>query len=168
MARPDNKHLFVSYARPDVGPVTALVAALRDEYRLRALPVDVWMDSADLQPGEHWERAIQRALLDSFGLLIFISRNSMRSPWVRTELVAAATTDRFVVPVMLERVTELPEELAQRQWIDLTGEPTPARIRIVADQIAQATDRYLATNPVIPPVPQAEAPALAKDLADQV
>jgi hypothetical protein len=99
MPSESRKHLFVSYAQQDADPVQRIVNALQEEYRVRALPIDVWIDRARLQPGEQWEQSIKKALLDSFGLLIFVSPASMNSKWVRAELdIAAAGTDRCILP----------------------------------------------------------------------
>jgi hypothetical protein len=54
---------------------------LQEEYRARALPIDVWFDEARLRPGEQWDESIRKALLDSFGLLIFVSLASVSSKW---------------------------------------------------------------------------------------
>jgi predicted nucleotide-binding protein len=146
--------------------VEPIVAALRVEYQARKLPIDVWIDREELRPGEQWGHAIRRALLDSFGLLIFVSPASMRSKWVRTELdVAAAATDRFVVPVILEHVPDLPSSLAQRQWVDFSSGRTPEAIRHAAAKIADATTQYLRMDRGMPPVREKEAPALAESLA---
>ena len=166
MLSENRNQLFVSYARPDAVPVEQFVNALRQEYQARALPIDVWIDSEDLRPGEQWERAIQRALLNSFGLLIFVSPASMSSAWVRNELaVAASATYRFVVPIILKQVPDLPSALAQRQWEDLSNRLTPGAIRDAAANVADATARYLKKDHVAPPIRQAEVPKLAESLA---
>jgi hypothetical protein len=54
MLSENRKQLFVSYARHDAVPVEQFVNALRQEYQARALPIDVWIDSEDLRPGEQW------------------------------------------------------------------------------------------------------------------
>jgi predicted nucleotide-binding protein len=168
LARPDNKHIFVSYAQLNIEPVTLVVDALRREYRMRGLPVDVWMDTADLRPGERWDNAIERALLESIGLLIFVTPASMESQWVQFELgAAAAANDRLIIPVILKHVDNLPPMLAERQWIDLSGPIEPRAILDAARRIAETTERYIEKNRVVPPVPQAAVPTLAKNLADE-
>ena len=49
-----NKFVFVSYARTDAKMVLPIVEAVQQEYRNRALGVDVWVDTARLNPGEQW------------------------------------------------------------------------------------------------------------------
>ncbi len=160
------RHLFVSYSRQDAEIVTQFIETLRFELRVQMLPVNIWMDIEDLRPGEQWANVIGRALTDSLGLLVFVSRASMQSEWVRAELRAAATaTDRLIVPIILEHVKDLPEGLALRQWLDLTGRPTSAEFHEGARKIAEATSRYLADQKNTPPVPSNEVEAVAKNLA---
>jgi predicted nucleotide-binding protein len=90
----------------------------------------------------------------------------MSSTWVRNELaVAASATDRFVVPIILKQVPDLPSALGQRQWVDLSNRLTPGAIRDAAAKIADATARYLKKDHVAPPIRQAEVPKLAERLA---
>ena len=96
----DKQYLFVSYAREDLDRVRPLVDAVRSELEFRALPVDLWMDISNLQPGQQWDVAIAEALGSSIGFLFFVSPRSMRSEWVRRELeIAAASSDRLIIPV---------------------------------------------------------------------
>lgn len=169
MSSESRKQLFISYAQADAEPVVRIIEALRHEYRERALPIEVWIDRDALRPGEQWNHSIQRALLDSFGLLIFVSPASMSSKWVQAEIAAVATaTDRFIVPVILEHVTDLPLTLAQRQWLDLSDRLTPRAIRSAVAKIVDATVLYLKRDHITSLVPQAEAPKLAECLAREV
>jgi hypothetical protein len=46
----------------------------------------------------------------------------MSSKWVRAELeVAGAATDRFIIPIILKHVPDLPRTIALRQWLDLSS-----------------------------------------------
>lgn len=166
MASEKNKQLFVSYAQIDAEPVERIIDSIRQEFRTRALPVDVWIDREALLPGEQWNQSIQRALLDSFGLLIFVSPASMNSEWVRAELAAAtAATDRFIVPIILQHVPDLPTALKQLQWLDLSNQLTPSAIHNAVVKITDATTRYLKKDRLTSPIPQAKASILAESLA---
>ncbi len=112
-----------------------IVNAPRD----RVLPIDVWIDRFELRPGEQWEHSIKKALLDSFGLLIFVSHASTNSEWVRAELnVAVAATDRLILPIIVERVPDLPLAIQQIQWL-VSSRLTPTVIPDAAAKIADAT-----------------------------
>src|SRR5438874_10789426 len=102
------RHLFVSYARADAPLVLPLVSAVRQEYKRRALDVDVWVDLDNLTPGQRWDAEITRVLRDSIGLLVFVSPASMQSDWVKREITAAADVmGRLIIPVILRHVPDL-------------------------------------------------------------
>lgn len=169
MTTDKNKQLFVSYAQIDAEPVERIIDSLRQEFRSRAIPIDIWIDRDSLQPGERWDYSIQRALLDSLGVLIFVSPASMSSEWVRTELaVASSNTERFIVPIILQHVPDLPAALKQRQWIDLSNQLTQQTIHDASLKIADATALYLKKDRLIPPVLRADAPRLAKNFAREI
>jgi predicted nucleotide-binding protein len=166
----NNRYLFVSYAREDIERVRPLVEAVRTELASRALPVDVWMDVTDLNPGQQWDIAISEALQASVGFLFFLSPGSLRSEWVRREMTIAATTgDRLIIPVVLHEPLNVPPTLAEWQWLRYVGRPTRDDTVVAATQIADATERFLRVNPQLnAAVSQAEAPFIAADIADDV
>jgi predicted nucleotide-binding protein len=63
----------------------------------------------------------------------------------------------------------LPDVLAERQWLDLSGHPTSKRINDAAIEIAKVTESYLKATPQPRTlVSKQEAPILANDIAAQV
>lgn len=165
----NKRYLFVSYARADLDRVRPLTDAVKRELEFRALPVDLWMDVNDLQPGENWDRAIGDALKSSIGFLFFISRDSLQSNFVRRELEVAATSiDRLIIPVLLDEPIDVPPLLAVYQWLDY-ARPTPNDTEDVAAKIVRATESYLQRTPKpVAPVRKAQVPTLAADIAQQV
>jgi predicted nucleotide-binding protein len=163
------RYLFVSYSRTDAKKVLPLVEAVRQEYRDRALDVDVWVDMENLAPGQRWDAEITKVLRNSVGLLVFVSPAAMQSDWVSREIAAAAEhLDRLIIPVILSRVPNLPTALSSRQWLDLSGGATKPVLRRAAAQIADATQAHLGTVGSHPPITAAEAPAVAADIAEAV
>lgn len=94
----------------------------------------------------------------------------MHSDWVRHELeIAAAVTDRLIIPVILHERLDLPPALAVRQWLKFTGRPTRKQIATAAAQIADVTESYLKATPSpVAAVSAAKAPALATDIAQEI
>jgi predicted nucleotide-binding protein len=166
----NNRYLFVSYAREDIDRVRPLVEAVRKELAFRALPIDVWMDVTDLNPGQQWNIAIAEALKASVGFLFFLSPRSLRSDWVRREVeIAATTSDRLIIPVVLHEPLDVPPTLAHWQWLRYIGRPTRSETAAAATQIADATERFVRVTPqLIAAVSQAEAPFIAADIAKDV
>lgn len=165
-----NKYLFVSYARDDLERVRPLVDAVREELAFRSLPVLVWMDIADLKPGEQWNTAISEALQAAIGFLFFLSPRSLNSDWVRREVeIAAAASDRLIIPVILHEPLNVPPALATRQWLRFVGRPSPKETAKAAAMIAEATETYLRSAPKPrPAVSKAEAPIIAAGLASDL
>ena len=123
--------LFVSYARQDYETVSRFVSALR------ALGIEIWMDVDALKPGEMWQQSIQSALTKADGLLIFVSRHSMGSEWVRFETQALIERSEIkVIPVVLEEVADLPPGLRERQWLVLK-DASPEAIGLAARTLAE-------------------------------
>jgi predicted nucleotide-binding protein len=165
----ERRYLFVSYAREDAKAVIPLVDAVREEYRLRGLDVEIWMDVESLRPGQSWEAEITRALQDSIGFLVFVSPAAMKSTWVSREILAAADRpDRLIVPVILRHVPNLPDALAMRQWLDLSRTQRKPELVKAAHQIADATENYLRRGPISPPVSSTEAPETASTIAREL
>lgn len=155
-------HLYVSYARLDEEAVHSFLGPLKDELRALALPVDVWQDVDQLQPGISWQGAIRDALANSVGLLVFVSPTAMSSNWVRSELAAMlALPGRLIVPIILEHTNDLPPSLQERQWIDLSGSLRDVtKLRREARKLAEAVAKAL---PAL-----TAGPVLTENMAAQV
>src|SRR6266446_945306 len=165
---PKKRFVFVSYARQDANLVLPVVEAVSNEYRRRTLRVELWIDVKDLLPGVRWEPAIRKALVESVGLLIFVSPAAMRSDWTSKEIAAAAEhLDRLIIPVILEFPPHLPPALAKRQWIDLSGGRKKSDLRRAAKEIADATAAHLKVKASPPPVTPAKVSALAATIAQE-
>jgi hypothetical protein len=128
------------------------------------------MDVSHLKPGEQRDIAITDALQASAGFLFFLSSHSLASDWVRREVeVAAQSTDRLTIPILLDSGLDLPPTLAARQWVDLSGERPDADLKKAAVQIAEATASYLkAERHPKAVVSRTEAPFVAAEIANQV
>jgi hypothetical protein len=133
--------VFMSYARSDwplVAPIhDALVAA---EYR-------VWQDLPSVESGE----TVQDQILDGLRkashngfVLLFLTNNSLASPWCREEMVAALQLradhprQGCIIPILLSGnlspglLPLLPEELGRIMFEDLSGlSPTEAGTRLI-------------------------------------
>ncbi|MCB2263891.1 MAG: toll/interleukin-1 receptor domain-containing protein [Candidatus Thiosymbion ectosymbiont of Robbea hypermnestra] len=88
--------VFLSYSHQDEPWVSEFAAALR------AGGVKVWFDAEDLALGERWQDRLQEALRESRALVIVLSPNSIRSPWMFFELGAAVADNKKIIPVLLD------------------------------------------------------------------
>src|SRR5438445_13838214 len=105
---------FLSYSRADER------FALRLAKDLRAHGVAMWVDQLDIRPSEHWDRAIERAVSASRGLVVILSPRSVASDNVADEISFAIDSGKSVLPVMIEKCV-LPLRITRMHLIDATG-----------------------------------------------
>ena len=109
---PDDS-FFLSYSRKDEAFALRLAKALRDQ------GIRVWVDQLDIRPSEHWDRAIERAVRESRGIIVLLSPRSVASDNVADEISFAIDNGKSVLPVMIEACS-LPLRIARMQVIDAT------------------------------------------------
>lgn len=106
-------HAYLS-ASPDNDNVAALVQG-----ELEARGHHVWRTTSDIAEGENWEEAAKEALANCYAVVVVVSVQGARSPWVRWE-VEHAPADVPIVAVQWER-TDLPEHLTGLTAVDFGG-----------------------------------------------
>ncbi len=100
------KYGFVSYSHKDSKKVVPIVQ------RMSAMGYRIWYDEA-LPYLEDYNEVIGNALNDSSVFIVFLTRNSVESKYVRSEIYRACDLGKPVCAVMLEKC-ELPQGLALR------------------------------------------------------
>ena len=105
---------FLSYSRADER------FALRFAKDVRAHGVAIWVDQLDIRPSEHWDRAVERALRESCGMVVILSPRSAASDNVADEISFAIDSGKSVLPVMIERCTP-PLRITRMHMIDATA-----------------------------------------------
>lgn len=106
---------FFSYSRHDSE------FALKLAKDLRAAGAAVWLDQIDIDPGEHWDSAVEKALANSSKMLVVLSPSSVESTNVMDEVSFALDENKRVIPV-LHRDCKIPFRLRRLQYIDLRAE----------------------------------------------
>ena len=131
--------VFVSYSRHDealVKPLAGLLGVASDDA--------VFLDVSSLKPGDLWEEKIIGAVKEASVFVLCWCCQSQASPFVAKEIGTALSEGKKRLVPVLFCSTRLPDNLADRQWIDLRG-------RIV----------HVCNHPVEPTAPPAPAPAYA-------
>ncbi len=85
---------------------------------LRSAGLDVWYDEWEIWPGENFAGKISHALDESQAMVVVITPNSLRSPWVRREIEYALGRESYsgrLVPVIAGRREDIPDD--QIPWI---------------------------------------------------
>ncbi|GGZ10465.1 toll/interleukin-1 receptor domain-containing protein [Streptomyces poonensis] len=108
--------VFISYAHVDRD------AVLRMAGFLNRLGLETWLDSKDIAAGDYIVEEVARGIEQVDLYVVFLSRASLASSWVRHELNTALTLELRgkkpkVIPVLLEKV-DLPGSLVSRLYVD--------------------------------------------------
>jgi TIR domain/Restriction endonuclease len=128
--------VFLSYAATD----QAVVAQIADGLRKGGINVEA--DAWKLASGDSIEDRVDLAMRTSDLLLVFLSKSSVASRWVKRELSAALVkemNDRAItiIPVLIEEC-DIPDTLVDRPYVDLRGDIS-AGIQRLATQVAAAS-----------------------------
>ena len=104
--------IFVSYAREDRACVTPFIDLLV------AQGWSVWWDRA-LTPGTTFENVIDAEITGARCVLVFWSKNSVKSDWVLAEANEGLERD-ILIPIMLDEV-RVPLVFRRKQYAFLVG-----------------------------------------------
>ena len=107
----NSKTLFISYSRKNKE------IALDLAQRLQGQGVAVWLDLLNLEPGTHWDIAIQNALEEANAVLVLLSPPAVASTYVLSEIDCALEQKKKIVPLLLEDC-RIPLLLRRVQYID--------------------------------------------------
>src|SRR6266496_3692548 len=113
------KSVFLSHSSKDRAFVEKLSNALACHH------VPVWYSQVDIQGAKQWHDEIGRGLKNSDWLAVVLSPNSVKSRWVKHEVLFALRTEKFndrIVPIMLKdcNVDDLSWTLENFQVISFT------------------------------------------------
>lgn len=94
MVQTTSKHVFISYSRKDGDVMRRIVQ------HLRAQGIAAWVDNESLIPGTHvWESEIERAIINSFAVVVVLSSDAKKSEWVLREITLADEYEKRIFPV---------------------------------------------------------------------
>lgn len=146
--------LFISYARVDKPYCVQIVETL-DVH-------EVWYDQR-LHAGQQWWTEIQRRLNWCDGIIYLLSPDSVRSEYCQRELNIARSLGKHVFPVLIHAGAQIPQDLANIQYADLSRGLTAEAVKLLLNSIYIA-ERYGQTA-VAPALVQTETVAASEPLA---
>lgn len=114
---PHPKEVFLSYSSVDREFANRIAELLRRHY------VPVWHSPTSIAGGQHWHDEIGDALERCDWFVILLSPDSVKSVWVKRELVFALEEKRYnkrIVPVVFRACNyrQLSWTLSSRQLVD--------------------------------------------------
>jgi hypothetical protein len=143
--------IFLSYASPDRHRVSPYADALESS------GFTVWIDYKRLKAGQQWDFEIRRELEKAAIVIVFISNNSVdRRGYVQREIKIAVdkaqeklTGDIYLIPVLLDEHTPIPEEIRQiqcvRSWeadhLSAIEEAIRHQLHVIGSEVRAAQDR---------------------------
>jgi hypothetical protein len=145
-------YIYISYSRKDTDTARKLQAALQ------ARGYSIWIDYQDLNPGSVWAGQIDQAIRAAEIFVVLLSPSAVESRTIQNETALAEKLQKPIIPVLIER-TAIPGSLANRQFIDATGDWEQSLAKL-----AQAIEASLHLPPArrlqaAPPVPAMPPPA---------
>jgi hypothetical protein len=104
--------------------------------KLKADGFDVWYDDWEIHVGDSIVQKINEGIATSDFLIIALSKNSIKSKWVREELNAATIKNvdskgAFILPILLEQ-SEIPSLLSDKRYANFSKDPESAYRELVA------------------------------------
>ncbi len=125
--------------------------------------VTAWMDE-NIGGGETWRPAIDQAIWDSFALVLVVTPESLKRPWVTYEWIFALGAGKLVIPAIFEYPTdtEFHERLKELRWRFFTGDREPEWNLLIRD----LEMRLRITSTTIYPPPGANT--IVKNAADDL
>ena len=140
----DARHVFVSYAAEDREAARTLSEALvRRGYA-------VWWDRL-ITGGALWGQEIERAIAESWAVIVLWSGSSVRSDYVRAEARSAA--ERHILIPAFIGPCEPPMPFGEYQTLDLTAwdEAHPDALDVVTEALERLRRRPAGDEPASPP-----------------
>ncbi len=136
--------LFVSYARVDKSFCIQIAETL-DVH-------EIWFDQR-LYAGMHWWKEILRRLEWCEGFVYLLSPESVASDYCQREYRVAQGMGRHIFPVLIHQDTQIPAELREVQYADMSKGLTPEAVKILLDSIYMAeTGRHERARSFLPGV----------------
>jgi len=144
---PEPSHaVFLSYASEDAAAAERIATALR------AVGIDVWLDTSELRGGDVWDRQIRKQIHDCALFVPVISAHSdarhegyFRREWrLAVERAGDMAEDvTFLIPVVVDNtpdaIARVPDRFREVQWSRLPdGQPSPAFVERVQRLLSPA------------------------------
>jgi len=119
----DTFNIFLSHIHEEQELAHALKNAIESAF-LDAVRVFVSSHEQDVRVGDEWFKEIEASLRESEAVILLLSPQSVKRPWVNFEAGAAWFLDRRVIPICSRglSINDLPPPFSKRQAISIASE----------------------------------------------
>ncbi len=113
--------IFFSHASEDKPLVEQVFLKVQNKYP----DIQGWLDKYEILGGDDLIEKVHAGIEESDKFLIFLSKDSIDKPWVRTELRKALADEingvkpEFIIPVKIGHISQMPPFLESRFYIDI-------------------------------------------------
>ena len=117
--------IFFSYSRQDGQAYAVKLAS-----DLRTSGANIWIDQFNIEPGDKWDKEIEKALESSDCVLFIATEKSTISDNVLNEVFYAIDENKKVIPAIFQKC-RMPLHLRRLQYVDFTGDYDDAFQRLL-------------------------------------
>ena len=129
------KYAFISYSKNDRDQVRVIAKKLENA------GFDVWLDVANIKPGEEWTKILENAIKNAGVFLVMLTPSAAKSPFVRNEIVVAQDEKLPIIPVKMEEC-DIPIQIRALQYILYDKHDVTATV----DQISEALSKFISNK----------------------
>jgi hypothetical protein len=101
--------MSISYARADADFANQLIADLNANGHA------CWIDTTSIKGGDEWITTIAEGILNSYAMVVVVTRWALESRWVQDEILWARKRNKPIIPLLLEDVAD------EIRYFPLTG-----------------------------------------------
>jgi len=153
--KPKRPLVFICYSKNN----KPFVRKLAD--RLKRDGVDVWIDHLEIRIGDSIHNKINEGLAKSDFLIVVLSKDSVKSRWVREELNSAASLEKlsdsgvFILPLLLEQC-DVPPLLLDRRYANFADDEESAYRELLDGIFLHFKEKHpqIAVEQLAPPTPK--------------
>jgi len=92
--------IFINYSHNDAAFVQRLIEDLNRAGH------SIWIDTTNIKGGDEWMRSIADGINNSYAFIVLCTHDSLKSNWVRAEILWARQKKKLIIPLLLEDVTK--------------------------------------------------------------
>ena len=109
---------------------------------LEAEGFDVFRDDQDIEPGENWAAKVAKAIESSQAMVVLLTENAAKSPWVQHDVQYALTSPRFknrLITLLVDKSAKIPWILKELPVIPVKRKDVSEAAKRAAEELRGVT-----------------------------